>query len=139
MQRQSVRGSPGSEGETLIEAFKAAENVQCHRGEPDLARLPKGFEADGERAVLLRHKAIVARTNDHMDPPGAIIGAKGKGWLLEKAEALMPLIRWLVDMIAPRFARRDQGGFTSSWPRGQFTSKVFAALCIKRTNRGDHP
>ena len=85
----------GAEGETLVEAYKAAEKVRCHRGEPDLARLPKGFEAEGERAVLSRHKAIVARTRDHLDAPGAIIGAKGKGWLLEKAEALMPLVRWL--------------------------------------------
>ena len=64
-------------------------------GEPDLARLPRGFEADGRRAELLRHKAIVARTFDQDAPPGAVIGDGATGWIMETTNALMPLVRWL--------------------------------------------
>ncbi len=86
----------GTEGDGLISALEAAEAAHCRMGEPELARLPKGFEAEGRRAELLRHKAIVARTFEHVDPAEAIMGSGGKDWLLGKAEALMPLVRWLV-------------------------------------------
>ena len=85
----------GADGDGLIAGLEAAEKVRCEIGEPDLARLPKGFEAEGRRAELLRYKAIVARTYDHSDPSSSVIGAGAKDWLLGKAEALMPLLRWL--------------------------------------------
>ncbi len=93
----AIRGRiAGGEGDGLISALEAAEAVHCRMGEPELARLPKGFVAEGRRAELLRHKAIVARTFEHVDPAEAIMGSGGKDWLLGKAEALMPLVRWLV-------------------------------------------
>lgn len=85
----------GPDGDDLIAALEAAERVNCRMGAPDLARLPKGFEAEGRRAELLRYKGFVARTWDHMDAAEAIMGDKGRGWLRGKAEALMPLVRWL--------------------------------------------
>ena len=85
----------GPEGEDLIAALKAARAVECRMGAPDLARLPKGFEAEGERAELLRYKAIVARTFDYLDSAEEICGRSGADWLAKKADALMPLIRWL--------------------------------------------
>lgn len=87
----------GPEGKVLIAALDSAMAVRCRMDEPDLARLPKGFEAEGRRANLLRYKGFVARTFDHLDPPEAILGDKGKAWLGEKTEALMPLVRWLKD------------------------------------------
>ena len=93
---KAIRGRiAGPDGDALIAALEAAERVGCEMGAPDLARLPKGFEAEGRRAEVLRHKAIVARTFEHVDPAGSIIGPAGKDWLLGKAEALMPLVRWL--------------------------------------------
>ena len=93
---KAIRGRiAGAEGDALIAALEAADKVRCHMGEPELARLPKGFEAEGRRAELLRHKAIVARTFEHVDPAGSVMGSAGKDWLLGKAEALMPLVRWL--------------------------------------------
>ena len=47
------------------------------------------------RAELLRHKAYVARTHDHLAPPSRIIGKGATAWLMETTEALLPLIRWL--------------------------------------------
>ena len=85
----------GSDGDDLIASLDAAEAVGCRMGAPDLARLPKGFEADGRRAELLRHKAMVVRTFDHDAPASAMIGADAKAWVMEITTALMPLVRWL--------------------------------------------
>lgn len=85
----------GSDGDALVAALETAEAVGCRMGPPDLARLPKGFEATGRRAELLRYKGYVARTWDHLDSAEAIMGSKGRDWLRAKAEALMPLVRWL--------------------------------------------
>ena len=85
----------GKDGDALINALDLAAKVNCTMGDPGLARLPRGFEAEGRRAELLRHKAYVARTHDVMAPRNEIIGAGAKGLLVEKTEALLPLIRWL--------------------------------------------
>ena len=84
-----------SDGDDLIAALDAASAVGCQMGEPDLARLPRGFDAQGRRAELLRHKAIVARTFDRDAPPEAVIGDEATGWVMETTTALMPLVRWL--------------------------------------------
>lgn len=85
----------GADGAALLAAFEAAAAIGCHRGEPDLARLPKGFDADGPRAELLRHKAIVARTRDKDAPPASVIGDGARDWVLGVTDALLPLVRWL--------------------------------------------
>ena len=93
---KTMRGRiAGPDGDGLIDALEAAEVVGCRMDKPELARLPKGFEATGRRAELLRYKGFVARTFDHMDPGEAVSGDRGKAWLLSKAQSLMPLIRWL--------------------------------------------
>lgn len=83
------------DGDGLIAALDAASAVGCRMGEPDLARLPRGFEAEGRRAALLRHKAIVARTFDQDALPEALIGDGATGWVMDTTNALMPLVRWL--------------------------------------------
>ena len=85
----------GRDGEALVEALDQAQAVGCTMGEPDLARLPKGFEAEGARALLLRHKAYVARTFDHVAPASKVIDPGARDWVIQTTEALMPLIRWL--------------------------------------------
>ncbi len=84
-----------ADGDALIAALAEAERIGCRMGEPDLARLPKGFEAEGRRAELLRHKAIVARTFEQDAPPEVLIGKNAEDWTMKTTEALMPLVRWL--------------------------------------------
>lgn len=84
-----------AEGDALLAAFDAAAAVGCRVGEPDLARLPKGFEAEGPRATLLRYKSFVARTHDEDAPAGSILGDGARDWVLGVTDALLPLVRWL--------------------------------------------
>ncbi|MBT8416259.1 MAG: DUF2461 domain-containing protein [Silicimonas sp.] len=84
-----------ADGDALIAALASAERVGCVMGEPDLARLPKGYDASGKRAELLRHKAIVARTFDADASSDVLIGTKARDWVMRTSGALIPLIRWL--------------------------------------------
>ena len=84
-----------ADGDALIAALDKAETIGCRMGEPDLARLPTGYAADGRRAELLRHKAIVARTHENDAPPSVLIGKGGDDWTMKTTETLMPLVRWL--------------------------------------------
>lgn len=83
------------DGEALLAALARAEAVGCTMGAPDLTRLPKGYDADGPCAELLRHKAIVARTHGNEAARSAVMGAGAKDWIMETTEALLPLLRWL--------------------------------------------
>lgn len=83
-----------AEGPALFDALDRAAKVGCTLGAPDLARLPRGYEAEGRAAELLRHKSIVARTRDNEAPPEAVIGRGATDWVLERTAALMPLLRW---------------------------------------------
>lgn len=83
------------DGAVLIAALDEAETVGCRMSEPDLKRLPKGYEAEGRRADLLRHKAIVARSFDTLAPKGALIGEGAADWTMRTTRALLPLVRWL--------------------------------------------
>ena len=83
------------EGEALEQALKAAERIGCRMDAPDLARVPKGFDADSPRSDLLRYKGFVARTHDNPAATSKIIGTGAKAWVLETTKALLPLVRWL--------------------------------------------
>ena len=85
------------DGDALIKALDRAGEVGCRMGDPDLIRLPKGFEATGRRADVLRHKAIVARTFDTDTAADVVLGDAGLDWVMGIAEALLPLVRWLDD------------------------------------------
>lgn len=62
--------------------------------QPDLKRVPEGFDADGEHADLLRHKRLfVAGEADH---PGVLGTARFVGWCARRWEQQAPLHRWLV-------------------------------------------
>jgi len=84
-----------ADGDALMKALDAAGKVGCRMGEADLVRLPRGFEATGRRADLLRHKAIVARTFDRDAEANVILGEGGVAWTMGMVEALLPLVRWL--------------------------------------------
>ncbi len=84
-----------SDGARLLTALDSAASIGCRMGEPDLARLPNGFNAEGQIAELLRHKSFVARTHDKQAPRSRIVGKDAANWVIETTEALLPLIRWL--------------------------------------------
>lgn len=84
-----------ADGDALIAALDAAETVGCRMPEPDLKRLPKGYEAEGRRAELLRYKAIVVRSFDTLAPKDVLIGDVAPEWTQRTTEALVPLVRWL--------------------------------------------
>ncbi len=83
------------EQKALFASLDTLEADGCTMGQPDLARLPKGYEAEGRAAVLLRHKSLVARTFDNPAPARAIQGEEGLDWAMERTQAMLPLIRWL--------------------------------------------
>jgi uncharacterized protein (TIGR02453 family) len=82
------------EQKALFSALDAAQAVGCTLGDPDLARLPKEYEAEGRAGVLLRHKSIVARTHGTEADPEVITGDGAVDWSMAQTRALLPLIRW---------------------------------------------
>ena len=95
LQSYRARILDADEGDRLVSALERAAEVGCRMGKPELARMPKGFNAEGPRAELLRYKSFVARTHEKPSPQSRIIGKKAEDWVMQTTEALMPLIRWL--------------------------------------------
>ncbi len=86
----------GPDGAGLVEALEQAGTAGCTMGEPDLVRVPKGFEAEGRRAELLRYKSFVARTHGNEAKPSVLIGSGAADWVMEVTDAIVPLLRWLL-------------------------------------------
>lgn len=84
-----------ADGAGLFDALDRAASIGCTMGKPDLARLPKGFKADGRQAELLRYKGFVARTHDNLAPKSRITGTAATDWIMNTTHDLLPLIRWL--------------------------------------------
>lgn len=84
------------EGPKVLAALDAAEKVKSTLGEPDLARLPKGYSADGRTAELLRFKSLVARTRGTGAGPKVLTGAGARDWALDMTRAHLPLLRMLM-------------------------------------------
>ena len=79
----------------LDAALTAAKKVGCIPGEPELQRVPRGFDADSPAAELLRRKGIVARTPDGAGFDDRLFGKKATAYLSQILEALAPLDRWI--------------------------------------------
>ncbi|MEX3009530.1 DUF2461 domain-containing protein [Hoeflea sp. TYP-13] len=79
----------------LDAALARAEKVGCTPGEPELQRVPRGFDADSPAAVHLRRKGIVARTHENPGFDDRLFGPGAVGYLTEILEALCPLDRWI--------------------------------------------
>jgi uncharacterized protein (TIGR02453 family) len=67
--------------------------------EPHYARLPRGYEAAGEQAVLLRMSGMHA--GGAFKLPKALGSAKFVGWCADRLEPFAPLQRWLVEALRP--------------------------------------
>jgi len=77
----------------LRKAIKTAQADGNLLDEPHLAKVPRGFDADGKNADLLRYKGLVMRADSIH--PDALFGKKAIDHISKRANALMPLNRWL--------------------------------------------
>ncbi|MDA4844358.1 DUF2461 domain-containing protein [Hoeflea poritis] len=79
----------------LDAALAAAAKVGCTPGEPELRRVPRGFDSDSPAADYLRRKGIVARTHDDPAYDARLFGPDAVDYLTEILKALSPLDRWV--------------------------------------------
>lgn len=79
----------------LMAAIEQAAQVGSTLGTPDLARIPKGFEADADWEHLLRYKALVARTRTDIPHPNWLTTIDCKDGVVALTKAHLPLISWL--------------------------------------------
>ncbi len=85
---------PLDRGELLL-AIKATEKIGCSFDEPDLKRLPTGFDVDGDWEHLLRRKALVLRTMDNIPIPNWIGSDECVDQVMALCQQTLPLIEWL--------------------------------------------
>jgi len=90
----------GRKGAALARAVGKAQAAGLELGEPDLKRVPRGFDADHPRADLLRHKRLVLH---HREPKlGRWLHTPEAG---ERIAALFaastPTVKWLRDNVGP--------------------------------------
>lgn len=83
----------------LHAALAAAEKLGCTLGEPELQRVPRGFDADGPAADYLRRKGIVARTEERTGFDDRLFGPGAIAYLTVILEALCPLNRWIKENV----------------------------------------
>ncbi len=84
-----------AERQRLLAAVAQATAAGCSFGAPDLARLPKGYDASGDWEHLLRRKSLVMRTMQDNSIPAWIFTGDCADQLMAITRHLMPLIRWL--------------------------------------------
>jgi uncharacterized protein (TIGR02453 family) len=80
----------------LLAALDQAAEVGSTLDAPDLARTPKGYEAQPDWDHLLRRKSLIARTRTSLPPPGWLFTAAAPERLAAIARAHLPLLGWLV-------------------------------------------
>ena len=80
----------------LQSANTRARGVSCDFDPPDLKRLPKGYEADGDWEHLLRRKAFVMRAQISQPAPDWMFSEDCVDRIMDITRELMPLLRWLV-------------------------------------------
>lgn len=90
--RKAVTSKDGAK--SLAAALAKAEAIGCIADEPQLARVPKGFEAEEPVATMLRRKGVVVKSGD-LPMADELFGPKAVDFALGKCKGLMPLIRWL--------------------------------------------
>ncbi len=78
----------------LLAAFAKAETIGCVPDEPQLARPPRGYQAEEPVATMLRRKGVVVRSRD-LPIPEELFGPKAVAFTLTRIKALMPLVAWL--------------------------------------------
>ncbi|MEM6464235.1 MAG: DUF2461 domain-containing protein [Pseudomonadota bacterium] len=85
----------------LETALADAMRVDCSLREPELKRVPRGFDADNPAAEYLQRKGLVARTPDGTSFDERLFGKEAVGYLSEILRALAPLDRWIRTYVEP--------------------------------------
>lgn len=80
----------------LLAALEVAASVQSTLDPPDLARVPKRFDADQAWDHLLRRKGLIARTQITLPPPDWLFTQEAPERLTGIISAHLPLLAWLV-------------------------------------------
>jgi uncharacterized protein (TIGR02453 family) len=79
---------------SLSTVLARAGKAGCTLGEPELARVPRGYDADGVSADFLRRKGIVVRSGD-LPIPEALFHPGAVDDLIGRIKPLAPVVRWL--------------------------------------------
>jgi uncharacterized protein (TIGR02453 family) len=90
--RKAVTSRDGAK--SLTAALARAAAVGCVADEPQLARVPKGFDAEEPVATMLRRKGVVVKSHD-LPMADELFGPKAVDFALQRFKALMPLVGWL--------------------------------------------
>ncbi|MCP4384488.1 MAG: DUF2461 domain-containing protein [Hyphomicrobiales bacterium] len=90
--RQAV--TSGGKAKELLAALARTEKDGCQASEPQLARVPRGFEAEEPTATLLRRKGVVVMSG-HQLLADELFGPKAVAFTIKHVKAAMPLIKWL--------------------------------------------
>ena len=83
----------------LHSAVRSAEEIGCVLGKPELARIPRGFDANAMTDEWLRRKGLVARTHDAMGHDNALFSAAATDYLADLMKALAPIDRWIFEYV----------------------------------------
>lgn len=95
--REAVDDGRRSAG--LARALGRAEAAGLARSEPNLVRVPRGYDADHPRAKLLRHRRLVVSVRWPLEP---WLHTPASGTRIAAAlEAAQPLVRWLHEHVGP--------------------------------------
>lgn len=85
-----------SERAALLAALDQAAEVGSRLDEPELARLPKGHQAEEGWEHLLRHKTLIVRTSAPLPPPDWLFTPECPQRIAAIAGAHVPLLAWLM-------------------------------------------
>lgn len=80
----------------LFAALEAAAKVGSVLDPPDVARVPKGYEAAPDWDHLLRRKGMIVRTPANAPPPDWLFTAEAPDRLAAITRAHLPLLTWLL-------------------------------------------
>lgn len=98
----------GRKAAPLRKAIAAAAAAGLELGEPDLKRVPRGYDADHPRADLLRHKKLVLHRRT---PVGAWVHRRECGERVRAdLDAMSPVVEWLRRHVGPSREQRKRAG-----------------------------
>lgn len=95
MERYRAAVQDDTKRKELDAALSKARSVGCVLHEPELKRVPSGFDADGPAADYLRRKGIVARTRDGQGFDERLFSNEAGPYLTGILKALAPLDHWI--------------------------------------------
>ncbi len=95
LERYRERIADPDDAAAFARALDVAAAVGARMGDPDLARPPKGYAAEGRAAGFLRYRSIVVRTLGDGAPPSVLTGPGAIDWTIRTTTAFLPLLAWL--------------------------------------------